>query len=111
MTRVTLHGSIPDDVPGDIEVTDEERDAVVEILYVRPREEYGVYSRHHQTLYLDHNGGAFDEFEDALVSAIETARDEELPLLRRVYSWVHVSQADELGSDRIPIPWADDKDE
>jgi hypothetical protein len=111
LTRVAVHGSIPDDVPGDIEVTNEERDAIVEVLYVRPCEEYGVYSRHRQSLYLDHDSGPFDEFDDGLESAIETARGEGLPLLRRVYSWVPVSEADELGSDRIPIPWTDDDED
>ncbi|EMA17037.1 hypothetical protein [Haloarcula amylolytica] len=109
MTRVAVHGSVPEDVPGDIEVTNEERDAIVEILFVRSDDEYRVMSRHHQTLFLDHGGGPFDEFGDALESAIETARDEGLPLLRRIYSWVPVSEADELGVDRIPIPWEDDE--
>jgi hypothetical protein len=111
LTRVAVHGSIPDDVPDDIEMTDEERDGIVEILFIRQDDQYRVLSRRNQTLYLDHSGGPFDEFEDALVSAIETARDEDLPLLRRVYSWVPVSEADELGSDRIPIPWTDEDDD
>ena len=80
-------------------------DAIVEVLFVRTNDEYRVLSRRRQTLYLDHDGGPFDEFEDALESAIETARNEGLPLLRQVYSWVPVSEADELGADRIPIPW------
>lgn len=110
LTRVAVHGSVPDDVPGDIEVTNKESDAIVEVLYVRPREEYDVYSRHHQTLYLDHDGGPFNDFMEALESAIETARSEGLPLLQQVYTYAPESDADELGSDRIPIPWSDDED-
>jgi hypothetical protein len=110
LSRVALHGSIPDDVPEDIEVTNEEPDVVVEILYIRPRKEYGVYSRHHQTLFLDHGGGGpFDEFEDALELAIETARSEDLPLLQRVYTYAPENEAEkELGAERIPIPWEED---
>ena len=109
LTRVALHGSInPDDVPSEVELTDKELEAIVEIIYVRNRREYGVYSRHRQTLYLDHGGGGpLSGFEEALEYAIETARSEGLPLLRRIYAWAPESQADELGADRIPIPWVD----
>lgn len=109
LTRVAVHGSIPDDVPEDIEITNEERDAIVEVLYIRRDSEYRVLSRHRQTLYLDHGGGPHESFEAALNAAIETARDESLPLLRRVYSWVPDSEADEPGVDRIPIPWDDEE--
>lgn len=108
LTRVAVHGSIPDDVPEGTKVTNKELDAVVEILYIRANEEYWVLSRRRQTLYLDHGGGPFDEFEAALDSAIETAHDEG-SLLRRIYSWAPESDADELGSDHIPIPWANDE--
>lgn len=112
LTRVALHGSIDAaDVPEDIEVTTEELDAVVEILFVRHRDEYGVYSRHNQTLFLDH-GGPFEEFEDALEVAIETARSEDLPILQRVYTYAPESEAEkELGTERIPIPWGEDEDD
>lgn len=111
LTRVAVHGSVPEeDVPGDIMVTDEECDAIIEVLYVRPRKEYGVYSRRRQTLYLDHGGGPFETFDDALANAIETARNEGLPIQKSVYTYAPGSDADELGADRIPIPWADDED-
>lgn len=109
LTRVAVHGSIPDGVPGDIETTEEGFDAVVEILYVRSRKEYSVHSRHDQTFFIDHGDGRFDEFDDALASAIETVRDEELPLLQRVYTYGPENGVDELGSGRIPIPWDDDE--
>lgn len=110
LTRVAVHGSISsDDVPSGVELTDEELDAVVEIVYVRERDEYRVFVRHHQTLFLDYGGGSISEFDAAREVAIETARDEGHPLLRRIYAWVPVSEADELGADRIPIPWEDDE--
>lgn len=99
LTRVAIHGSIsPDDVPDGIELTNEEADAIVEILYVRSDDEYHVLSRHNQTLYLDHGtGGPYEAFDDALDNAIQTACSDGLPLLKKIYSWVSEENADELG--------------
>lgn len=99
-----------DDVLGDIKTTDEELEGLVEILYIRADDEYRVLSRHRQSLYLDHGGGPFNSFEDALANAIETARSEGLPLLQHIYTYAPESQAEtELGVERIPIPWADEE--
>jgi hypothetical protein len=106
LTRVALHGNVTtEDVPGDVELTDEELDHLVEILYVRERDEYRVLSRHRQTLFLDHGGGPFDEFKEALANSIEIACSEDLPILQRIYTYVPERDDNELGVNRIPIPW------
>lgn len=112
-TRVALHGVISgDEIPADIDTTDEDGEAsIIEILYDRDERHYRVLSRHRRTLYLGHCSGAIDSFEGALEATVEISRDEEYPLLRQVYSWVPVSQADEPGADRIHVPWAEDDDD
>jgi len=112
--RVALHGSLGDaDVSPDIQTTDEELDVVIEIVYFRPDDQYGVYERHlgKGVLHLQHEW-PMDEFEDALEHAVSLARDKGHPLLKRIYSYTYQSDPEEPGEDRIPIPWSkDDEDD
>ena len=111
--RVALHGSISDDdCPDDIQTTDEELDAVIEIVYFRPDDQYGVYERHIRSgaLHLQHEW-PMDEFANALEHAIEISRETSHPLLKRIYAYTYQSDPEEPGEDRIPVPWSDDEDE
>lgn len=111
--RVALHGTIdPDDVGDDIELTDEELDAVIEIIYFRLEGEYGVYERHiyRGVLHLQHEF-PMDEYSRALEHAIDLARSTGHPLLIHIYAWIPSDDPDELGEDRIPSPWESDEDD
>lgn len=111
--RVAVHADISrEDVPGDIELTDEELDAVIEIIYLRPDDQYGVYERHlgHGVLHLQHEW-PMDEFATALDHAIDTARDTGHPILKRIYSYAYQNDSEEFGEDRIPVPWEDDEND
>lgn len=111
--RVAIHADITDeDVPGDIETTDEELEAVVEITYLRPNDQYAVYERHlgRGVLHLQHDW-PMDEYQDALDHAIALARETGHPLLSRIYAYTFTTDPDELGEDRIPVPWDDESPE
>lgn len=106
--RVAVHGHIPsDDIPDDIESTDDETrfDATIEIIYRRHDDSYWIVARHRQTIFLRYEWDVTD-FSEAIDIAIETARDEDYPLQRTVYSWIPESDADnEIGAERINQPW------
>lgn len=107
--RVAIHADITDeDVPGDIETTKEELDTVIEITFLRPDEQYAVYERHLErgVLHLQHEW-PMDEYQDALDHAIALARETGHPLLSRIYAYTFTTDPDELGEDRIPVPWDD----
>lgn len=111
--RVAIHADIPDEgVPGDIERTDEELEAVIEITYLRPGDQYAVYERHlgRGVLHLQHEW-PMDTYQDALDHAIALARETDHPLLSRIYAYAHTTDPDEPGEDRIPVPWDDESPE
>lgn len=107
--RAAVHGGIdPAGAPDDIEITDEELDDIIEILYVRERDEYRTVSRHigHGVLHLRY--GTYDHLGAAYERGIEASRETGYPILGTVYTYIPENE-DELGEGRIPVPWEDDE--
>ena len=105
--RVAVHGDLGDLVPEPL-LTSEELEDIIEIAYFRDRQEYGVYSRHILTGVLHLRHGLCDGIVDSATLAIDVARDEGHPILRRVYTYVPSGEDEEPGEDRISRPWYDD---
>lgn len=111
LTRVMLHGSISrEDVPSDAEVTEEEEDAIVEILFIRQNDEYRVLSRHARHSTSTREGACLRVRGCAGVRHRDRAK-RGYPSPQARLHLVSVGDAGELGTDRIFIPWAaDDED-
>jgi len=105
--RAAIHGDFGHLVPETL-LTREELDDIIEVIYYRDRDEYSVNSRYLRNGVLHLRHGVCDGIKDAATLAIDVARDEGHPILRRVYTYVPSGEDEEPGEDRIPRPWYDD---